>query len=563
MKWTYQLGVLVSWLTLASACTPGSAPANDAEPRKITSWNAYSLQFIDAPTFRLLELPSTTKYRAIVRQGGKSWQVASSTPRLDLSEIWSDVPVKKFELSFQWLDAKGDTITEESSWRTKAPDFSGFNEPKADWIDAADRNIAYLVRVAESGAAPYVEPGVPRWIWSAASPTTMPTREILGPGFDLKWFRNGFAYRAERWPDGHDESYPGCIVPAMIYGMTTYAAAERPLSDRALELAKAGGDWLLEHRLPDDGALPLFPYSTISRGKYIGGIEAENVNLLRASWIGLSLVRLYEVTHDKRYLDYARHIAAVTVRFQAADGSFPYRLNPRTGEVTESFCTGGIQFALLVEALAPHGIDPKLQLAAERAIQWMNAYPAQTNHWQGGYEDIGEFRAYENLTHWEAQMLIQYLCRQYEDDPNYLPLAKRLNRFVEDQFVLFGPKNEAHPVPIKGPLVFEQYACWWPMEGHAGYWIQTLIALHRATGEEEYLNKARAAANAICAQQFEDGSISNWGTRWLEDGEPRGENCGHNWYNTNAIAAAALYWLTDYERELESGEPVAVGAPSN
>ena len=535
-------------------CTPVSGSAR--EESRIVSWNAYSLQFIDPPTFSLLELPKSASYGATIEQGGKSWQVESREPRLDLAPIWKDVPVKKFKLTLRWLDADGQTIEEETSWRTKAPDWQGFREPKADWQAVADRNIAYLIRTAESGRAPYLEPGMPAWMWSAASPTTAPTRAILGPGYDLEWYRNAFAYRAERWPDGHDESYPGCIIPAMIYGMTTYAEAGRPESEKALQLARTAADWALEHRRPDRGPLPLFPYSTISRGRFYGGLEAANVNLLRASWIGLSLVHLYEVTHDAKYLEYARHIARVTARFQAGDGSFPYRLDSKTGEVTESFCTGAIQFALLVEALTPHGVDPERQLAGERAVQWMIAYPAQTNHWQGGYEDVGEFRPYQNLTHWETQMLIQYLCRHQERDPGYLPLAKRLNRFVEDQFVLFGPESEAHPVPIKGPLVFEQFACWWPMEGHAGYWIQTLIALHRATGDDSYLDKARAAANAISAQQFDDGSISNWGTRWLENGEPHGESCGHNWYNTNAIASAALYWLVEYERELAAKHPL-------
>jgi uncharacterized protein YyaL (SSP411 family) len=266
----------------------------------------------------------------------------------------------------------------------------------------------------------------------------------------------------------------------------------------------------------------------------------------------LSLVHLYEANQEEKYLDYARHIADVTAAFQSDDGSFPYRLDPTSGEVTEAFCTGGIQFALLIEALQPHGVSVNLQRAAERTLQWTLAYPAETNHWQAGYEDFGKRHPYENLTHWETQMVIQFLCRHADAHPEYLPLAKKLNRFVEDQFVLFGPENQSHPLPIKGPLVFEQYGCWWPMEGHAGYWIQTLIALHRATGEAEYLAKAQATANAICAQQFEDGSISNWGTRWLADGKVRGENCGHNWYNTNAIAAAALYWLDGYCHELDT-----------
>ncbi len=520
-----------------------AVPAKDA-PSRIVSWNAYSVQFIDPPAFQLLALPDARTYRAEVRCGGGSWTVEATAPRLDLSSVWSRVPAKKFTLTLRWLDKDGRVLAEETSVRVKAPDFAGFREAPADWVAAADKTVAYLARVAESGRAPYREPGVPVWIWSAASPCPEPTRESLGPGFDIPAYREYFAYRARLWPEGHGESYPGCIVPAIITVMLAHAASGRPQAGEALRLARVAGDWTLAHRLPDSGPLPLFPFSTIAKGQYFGGLEAHNVIPLRASWIGLSLVKLYEATGERKYLDYAAHIARVTARFQAADGSFPYRVDPRDGRVTEAFCTGGIQFSLLVDALAPHGAaGPDLLMASERAIQWMIAYPARTNNWQGGYEDIAESRPYRNLTHWEAQLLIWYLCRHADRDPAYLPLAKSLLRFVEDQFVLFGPESEAHPVPVKGPLVFEQYVCWWPMEGHTGYYIRSLLALHKATGDPTYLEKARAAGNAICAQQFADGSISNWGTRWLENGQPRGTTCGHNWYNTNAIAAASLYLL--------------------
>jgi hypothetical protein len=544
---------LVRCLLLALVSGPFAAPAPPEEtPSRIMSWNAYSIQFIDPPVFRLLPLPGARTFQAVIEQGGNAWRVESKTPRLDLAAIWPEIAVKKFHLTLRWLDDKGAPLAEEKSRRVKAPDWAGLHEPAADWAAAADRNIAYLIRVADSGRAPYREPDVPVWIWSAASPCPVPTRASLGPGFDIPEYREYFAYRAGLWPDGHGESYPGCIVPAIIYGMLAHARAGRPQSDTAMRLARTAGDWVLAHRLPDSGPLPLFPYSTIAQGKFFGGLEAHNVIPLRGSWIGLSLVKLYEATNDRRYLDYAAHIARVTARFLAPDGSFPYRIDPRDGKVTEAFCTGGIQFSLLVDALAPHGaVDADLLTASERAIQWLTAYPARTNNWQGGYEDIAEARPYRNLTHWEAQLLIWYLCRHADRDPSYLPLAKSLLRFVEDQFVLFGPESEAHPVPVKGPLVFEQYLCWWPMEGHTGYYIQSLLALHRATGERIYLEKAEAAANAICAQQFEDGSISNWGTRWLENGVPRGEPCGHNWYNTNAVAAASLYQLEAYRAGLK------------
>jgi hypothetical protein len=517
-----------------------------AEESRIISWNAHSRQFIDPPTFRLSPLAGSVTYRAIAEQGGESCHVESSQPSLDLSSIWDKLPVKSFKLTFQWLDADAKVLAEESSWRVKAPDWQGFHESPEDWAAAADRTIDYLIRIGNDGTAPYREPGMPVWIWSAASPTPEPTREMLGPAYENKSVLDEFRSR-HRWAgSGHPDAYPDCIVPAIIWSMTAHAQLHRSQSQTAMTMARVAADWALKNRMPDEGALPLFPYSTIAAGKFGAGLEVDNINLTRASWMGLGMVTMYEATKDRKYLDYARHIAQVTAKFQAADGSFPYRVNFKTGKVKEAYCTGGIQFSLLVEALERHGVDEQLRLASRRAIQWLLDFPAESNNWQGGYEDVGEARPYFNLTQWEPEVVIAYLCRHKDRNPRYVLQAKKLLRFVEDQFVLFGPQSEAHVVPVKGPLVFEQYVCWWPMEVHAGYYLLANLELHRATGEQVYLDKAKATGNAICAQQYPDGAISNWASRWLDHGKPKGENSGHNWYNCNAIAAYALYRLDAY-----------------
>ena len=53
-----------------------------------------------------------------------------------------------------------------------------------------------------------------------------------------------------------------------------------------MRLATFVGDWLLSHRHPDTGVLPLFPYSTIEMGKYEGGNEGAAVNITRACRTG-------------------------------------------------------------------------------------------------------------------------------------------------------------------------------------------------------------------------------------------------------------------------------------
>jgi hypothetical protein len=511
--------VAVSIMFCTVLCVAQSAQAAEAnEPQTIiTSWNAFSKQFIDAPEFRLLPVPDTTEYRAVIQQDGDEWTVRSSKPALSLREIWSRIKAEKFTVSFGWLDAQGALIKEETSERVKAPDFAGLSEPAVDWSAAADRNIAYLVHEADHNTtAPYHEPGVPVWIW-AATPQ-------------------------------HEASYPCITINNVIWAFLAHIKNNGPQSEEALRLARVSADWALAHRQPDSGALPLFPYSTITKGNFGGSVEGESVNLLRASWFAISFVDLYAATRHEPYLEYARHIADTTITFQNADGSFPYRVDPKTGAVMEQYNCSVMEFVELAEKLEAYGFDARRAMAAQRALEWVRPYVCATNNWKAAYEDVGETRFYTNLSQMPAQQLIRYLCRHNDENPAYLPEAITLNRWVEDQFVTFGPDNEASPVRAKGPLVFEQFVCWWPMDGHTANWILSLIELHKATGERVYLDKAKAAANAICAAQYEDGQFSTWG-RDFETGDSPANSA--NWYNASAFSDWALYTLAQYVKGLK------------
>jgi hypothetical protein len=73
----------------------------------------------------------------------------------------------------------------------------------------------------------------------------------------------------------------------------------------------------------------------------------------------------------------------------------------------------------------------------------------------------------------------------------------------------------------------------------------SLIELHKATGRRIYLDKAKAAANAICAEQYENGEFSTWG-RDFKTGESPANH--PNWYNAGAFSDWALYSLTQYAK---------------
>ena len=213
------------WISLPAKASP---PATDMQMR-IMSWNAHSRQFIDAPTFELLPIPGTAAYRAVVSQGGKSWTLESRNPQVSLATVWPKLAVRKFALSFEWVDAAGKVIASDPATdRVKAPDFGGFHDSPADWHTAADRGAVYLMHIGKDGEPPYREPGVPTWIWSAYS-------------------------ACPAAPQGADVGYPCLAIPSLIDALVACANAGGSHAGEGMQQAQAAADWALHNRQPDHG----------------------------------------------------------------------------------------------------------------------------------------------------------------------------------------------------------------------------------------------------------------------------------------------------------------------
>jgi hypothetical protein len=157
------------------------------------------------------------------------------------------------------------------------------------------------------------------------------------------------------------------------------------------------------------------------------------------------------------------------------------------------------------------------------------------------YEDVGAQEPFDNLQNWDTLDAIAYLCGHREELPRAVDIACRLNRWVEDQFLIFGPSPADPRSYIHPPSVMEQYICSYPMEVHSARWIEALLALHAATGDSSYRVKAVRAANAIVRAQRPEGRFSTWGidTRTGQSLSSEGD-----WYGCNAVAGTCLLKMT-------------------
>ena len=280
------------------------------------------------------------------------------------------------------------------------------------------------------------------------------------------------------------------------------------------------------------------------------------------------MLTLYRQFGDDAYLDYARHLADMLAKLQRDDGSWPYRVNARDGTVLSDYTSDAITPAWLFALLEEVASNEAYSRARAKAIRWMLQGPVMSNRWEGMYEDADEMEPYVNLQNLDTNEMIRYLVLFRDESPDFIRLAEKLNRWIEDQFVVWapqdcaaiglgevgttkGPKNLRCPTPT----VIEQYKCDFPMEGHTGNWLQSLLALHIGTGKEEYLLKGIAAANSIVRGQQESGAFSTWGfdTRF---GRPL---ITLNWPGDNSCGHVGLALWQQYYKALQAGQPFDLG----
>jgi len=193
-----------------------------------------------------------------------------------------------------------------------------------------------------------------------------------------------------------------------------------------------------------------------------------------------------------------------------------------TGEMLGDYSTSAISVASFLERLGRRRPDARWETARKKAVAWMMRYPMHTFAWVANYDDFDATATlnnpYTGLCNWDLFQFIRYLCAHPDEAPNVVEAIKKQFDWNDNQFCLYGsdplfPYETYYPVCIEqgNPGSFcEATRPWLPMDCHTANWASTMLAYYRLTKNAQWLERARAAANAITQYQLDNGYTITW-----------------------------------------------------
>jgi hypothetical protein len=310
---------------------------------------------------------------------------------------------------------------------------------------------------------------------------------------------------------------------------------------RARQLA----DWNLERRTPADCKFGSLFYSTATKGKVGGSVDGDAIMTDKPAIMALAMLELAEATGDARYREAAEAVADTLAKTQLPEGNWPFRVNPKTGEVREAYTSSAIYALMLFESLG-QGNDGRWAEAKAKTLKWILNGPVTTMRWNGFYEDITADMGKKNRTNWDCIDTARWLVAHRADNPEYLPMARRLHDWIAKEFV------EKYKAWAMAEGLREQKQCFFTMGVHSMHWASLLADLHAATGDDSFKKRAIQTCALV--------------TYWMRD--DKANLVGPTWKNEiwfSCHFGAALYMhetLTRFPELLADGRPHLIQAGS-
>lgn len=484
-------------------------------------WNTYALSFIYAPVFDFKEVPGAASYffTAVDRFGERRCFSASS-PHAALSPVWAQLPPGPVFLTVDALDPSGRKIAVSGtrSFYRNAP-FTGCYPPKTcSYAECARKAYAYFFKFK------YVQ--------------------------DMAQGRPDYTYSLF--------CYPSKMHAAIINGMVNHAEMIPEQKETALAVARGSAAHLMKNAVPAGKKLEYLPL-TYENDPGKAGAGVNTIMMLYPAGVGSAMLNLFKATGDRQYLDYAVRIGEQYLRLQQPNGTWHLALSIKDGSPAGKNYAVPTSVMIFLEKLAQTTGDAKYRKAAEKGIPYIKNMLRSFN-WEGQFEDVELMqKPYQNLTKHNGTDIVFYLAKRTPDDPELRGYARELQRFSEDQFVVWEQPGWMYKFHIPGfrpleatrtkkwgwynwttPAVLEQYRCFVPVDASLAKMIRYYLFLYDLEKNPMDLAKARALGDAVTRIQGPDGRIPTWCdlSRPVEQ----------DWINCGFATASALKLLATYDR---------------
>ena len=483
-------------------------------------WNTYALSFIYAPVFDFAEIPGAAGYSfSTVDRFGVRRSFSAASPRAALSPVWAQLPPGPVFLTVDALDGSGKKIGVSGvrSFYRNAP-FTGCYPPKVrSYAECARRAYAYFFK---------------------------------------------FKYVQDMAQGKPDRSYPLFCYPskmhaAIINGMVNHAEMIPEQKETALRIARGSAAHLMKTAVPAGRALAYLPL-TYENNPGKAGAGANTIMMLYPASVGSAMLNLFRATGDRQYFDCAVRIGEQYLRLQQPNGTWFLALSIENGAPAGGNYAVPTSIMSFLEELSRASGDEKYRKAAEKGIPYIRNMLKSFN-WEGQFEDVELMqKPYQNLTKHNGTDIVLYLARRTPGDAELRGYARELQRFSEDQFIVWEQPGWMYKSHIPGfrpleatrtkkwgwyawttPAVLEQYRCFVPVDASLAKMIRYFLFLYDLEKDPMDLAKARALGDAVTRIQGPDGRIPTWCdlSRPVEQ----------DWINCGFATAAAMKLLASYD----------------
>lgn len=472
-------------------------------------WNKFAKKFMYAPAFDFKAVEGAKTYRYTVKESvedstASSWTFVAEAPNLALTPIWRDIAIGDVELKVEALDKDGNVI--EVAGLRKFYRDSPFTPPYHGAVrDYKESAVLAMLCIHN------MEP-IQNW--------------MKGPHPDMSYNLN---------------TYPAKIVSSTISMEVLLSEYCPELKEDALKIAENAAQFLIDQSLPEGAPLAFFPPTYY--GDLITSAIARNKGktmTMEALTAATAFLDLYDATGKQEYFDRAMKITDTYASLQAEDGSFPIKMDFKTGvPVNEVKAMLHPMLEYLQRLEQQYGITTYNDMFT-KAEAWMKNGALKSFDMTGQFEDsrIVGLEPYENLTNCTAAPYATFLLEKSLTTEEELADAKDLINFCEDQFVYWASPEKKYGVQLHHtPHVVEQYRYRMPIDHSACNVANAWLSLYEETGDEIAFMKAKALIdNITIMQDINTGMIPTYWTNFL---------VAENWTNCTLLSVQTLLRMAE------------------